>query len=176
MMKNKKLKLIIILVLIIQIILPAGILAYHYSVYNYALDNNGIRYGDRTIPLFKRMLGFQNVPKNFIERRAKYPNLKLNDQSFSTYVGDIAIDFGPYVAVVIICFFSVLFTRLLAKRKQGYKFHQLLLVHFVLYICVIGGLKLFPYSDTGGNLKIIVFIAAYFLFYNDSLKQQQLHR
>lgn len=143
---------------------------------NYALDNNGIRYGDRTIPLFKRMLGFQNVPKNFIERRAKYPNLKLNDQSFSTYVGDFAIDFGPYVAVVIICFFSVLFTRLLAKRKHGYKFHQLLLAHFVLYICVIGGLKLFPYSDTGGNLKIIVFITAYFLFYNDSLKQQQLHR
>lgn len=39
MMKNKKLKLIIILVLIIQIILPAGILGYHYSVYNYALEH-----------------------------------------------------------------------------------------------------------------------------------------
>ena len=39
MMKNKKLKLIIILVLVIQIILPAGILGYHYSVYNYALEH-----------------------------------------------------------------------------------------------------------------------------------------
>ena len=39
MMKNKKLKLIIILVLVIQIILPAGMLGYHYSVYNYALNN-----------------------------------------------------------------------------------------------------------------------------------------
>lgn len=139
---------------------------------NYALDDNGIRYGDRTIPLFKRILGFQNVPKNFIERRAKYPQLKLNDESFSTYVGDIAIDFGPYVAVVIICLFSAVSTHLLAKKGKGYKFHQLLLAHFILYICVIGGIKLFPYSDTGGNLKIIVFVVAYFLFYNDSLKQQ----
>ena len=39
MMKNKKLKLIIILALVIQIILPAGMLAYHYSIYNYALNN-----------------------------------------------------------------------------------------------------------------------------------------
>lgn len=39
MMKNKKLKLIIILVLVIQIILPAGMLDYHYSIYNYALNN-----------------------------------------------------------------------------------------------------------------------------------------
>ena len=39
MMKNKKFKLIVIIALIIQIILPAGILAYHYSVYNYALNN-----------------------------------------------------------------------------------------------------------------------------------------
>ena len=39
MMKNKKFKLIIILVLVIQIILPAGMLGYHYSIYNYALNN-----------------------------------------------------------------------------------------------------------------------------------------
>ena len=39
MMKNKKFKLIVILVLVIQIILPAGMLGYHYSIYNYALNN-----------------------------------------------------------------------------------------------------------------------------------------
>lgn len=139
---------------------------------NYALDDNGIRYGDRTIPIFKRALGFDNVPKNFIERRVKYPNLRLNDESFSTYVGDVAIDFGPYAAVVIICFFSFFFLRLTSKGELGYKFHQLLVVHFVLYMCVIGGIKLFPYSDTGGNLKIIVFVVAYLLFKYDSHKQQ----
>ena len=39
MMKNKKFKLIVIIALIIQIILPAGMLGYHYSIYNYALNN-----------------------------------------------------------------------------------------------------------------------------------------
>ena len=39
MMKNKKFKLIIIIILVIQIILPAGMLGYHYSIYNYALNN-----------------------------------------------------------------------------------------------------------------------------------------
>jgi hypothetical protein len=38
-MKNKKLKLIVILALVIQMVLPAGMLAYHYSIYNYALNN-----------------------------------------------------------------------------------------------------------------------------------------
>ena len=27
----------------------------------YALNNNGLRYGDRIVPMFKKMLGFQNV-------------------------------------------------------------------------------------------------------------------
>ena len=131
---------------------------------NYALDDGGIRYGDRTIPFFKKLLGFQNVPNNFVERRAKYPNLKVNDEVFVTYVGDMAIDFGPSLAVVIILFFSVCFTRLTKAKNGCYQFHQLLLVHFVLYLCTIGGLKLFPYSDIGGNLKIIIFILSYSFF------------
>ena len=39
MMKNKKLKLIVILALVIQMILPAAMLGYHYSIYNYALEH-----------------------------------------------------------------------------------------------------------------------------------------
>lgn len=42
----------------------------------YAFDNNGIRYGDRVIPVFKQILTFDNVPRNYLERRAKYPQLK----------------------------------------------------------------------------------------------------
>ena len=38
-MKNKNLKIFIIVVLLVQIILPAGLLGYHYSLYNYALNN-----------------------------------------------------------------------------------------------------------------------------------------
>lgn len=140
---------------------------------NYALDDNGIRYGDRTIPLFKRLVGFQNVPKNFFERREKYPNLKINDNSFITYVGDIAIDYGPIITVILLCFLSYIITKSTRPLRNRFAFHQLLLLHFWLYLCVIGGIKLFPYADTGGNLKIIVFILTYMVFkldYNNRLK------
>lgn len=138
---------------------------------NYGLDDGGIRYGDRTVSLFKQMLGFRNVPANFIERRAKYPYLKVNDEVFVTYVGDIAIDFGPIMAVIIITLFTIWFTNLTRLRQGRYEFHQLLLVHFVLYMCTIGGIKLFPYSDVSGNLKIIAFILTYFVFkYYNSLQ------
>lgn len=138
---------------------------------NYALDDNGIRYGDRTVPIFKKMLGFSNVPNNFIERRAKYPRLKVNDEVFVTYVGDLAIDYGPIVAFIIIVTFSLLFTNKIRAKNGLYSFHQLLLVHFVLYLCVIGGVKLFPYSDIGGNLKIIAFVLTYLFFKISSSKK-----
>lgn len=140
---------------------------------NYGLDDGGIRYGDRTIPLFKRAMGFFDVPSNFLERRAKYPYLKVNDEVFITYVGDIAIDYGPIAAFVIIVLLSVIITNSISVRHGCYHFHQLLLVHFVLYMCTIGGVKLFPYSDVGGNLKIIVFILVYtyLVILNNSKRQ-----
>lgn len=141
---------------------------------NFALDNNGIRYGDRTIPLFKRMVGFRNVPRNYIERRNKYPNLKMNDQSFITYVGDIAIDYGPIATVIILCLLSYIITNKTKLLNGQIEFHQILLIHFWLYLCVLGGFKLFTYADTGGNLKIIVFLITYMLLKNDSAKQIKL--
>ena len=128
---------------------------------NYALDDNGIRYGDRTIPLFKRMIGFSNVPHNFVERRKKYPNLKINDEVFSTFVGDFAIDFGPILAFLIFLFGSIMINYKTRMRLNGViSFRQLLLLHLVLCICINGGV-LFNFADTGGNLKLI----AYFIVY-----------
>lgn len=139
---------------------------------NYALDDGGLRYGDRTIPLFKRMLGFDNVPRNFFERRAKYPNLKVNDETFITYIGDIAIDYGPIVGALIIIMMSLFFLNKTYARGNIVPFHKLLLLHFLLYMCVIGGIKLFPYAD-GGNLKIIICIILYFTFKSDYIKQNK---
>lgn len=137
---------------------------------NYALDDGGIRYGDRTIPLFKRMVGCDNVPKNFFERRDKYPNLKINDNTFSTYVGDFAIDYGPSLGAILIVFLSLYITRKSKIRGDTIGFHHIIAVHFMIYMCVIGGIKLFPYAD-GGNLKIIISIILYVLFSNDYRKQ-----
>lgn len=127
----------------------------------YALDDNGIRYGDRTIPLFKRIIGIENVPHNYVERRSKYPQLKINDETFSTFVGDFTIDYGPIIAFLIFLFFNIIVVSKTRLRQGKIKFRHLLLIHFTLCVCIQGGMSLFSFADVGGNLKII----AYFLVY-----------
>ena len=130
----------------------------------YALDNNGIRYGDRVIPLFKRMAFISNVPHNFWERRAKYPRLKINDEVFVTFAGDFLLDFGPLFGSFIIIFFSLLFLQITRARGNLIGFHKLIILHMIAIICSQGAIKLFPLSDVGGNLQIIVYILSYFAF------------
>lgn len=125
----------------------------------YGLDDNGIRYGDRTISLFKRMMGVPNTPRNFLERRDKYPRLKINDESFSTFVGDFAIDFGPFFALLIIIILSFLLSRIIRIYSKRMKFHNFIFLHFSA-CAIVQGVSLFQYSDTG-NLTIIF----YFLLY-----------
>lgn len=129
----------------------------------YAMDDNGIRYGDRVVPLFKKILQFDNVPNNYFERRAKYPHLYINDEVFVTYVGDFCIDFGPFAAFLIIAFFSLWIRKLTLSSNAEYPFHKLILLQFTLSIFVQGG-ALFPYADTG-NLVIIMTILLYLFFY-----------
>lgn len=143
---------------------------------NYGLDDGGIRYGDRTFPLFKRILGFENVPKNFVERRAKYPHLIINDRNFYTFVGDFTIDFGPIIATLIFLFFSI-FVIIKTKIRNGIiRFHQLILLHFVMIVCMLGGMNLYPFSDVGGNLQLIGYFIAYMFFrldYNFRFQRQK---
>lgn len=141
---------------------------------NYGLDDGGIRYGDRTFPLFKSMMGFENVPHNFMERRHKYSNLKINDEVFYTFVGDFTIDFGPFVAVLLFMIFTVFILNKTKIRNGRILFHQLLLLHFVMCVCILGGMKLYPFSDIAGNLQLIVYLIAFICFRLDYVNS--LHR
>ena len=134
---------------------------------NYGLDNNGIRYGDRTVPLFKRMLGFDGVPSNFHERREKYPNLRINDEVFIGFAGDWVLDFGAFIAPLLFVAFSGLVLLGSRLRDGTIRFHQLVLLHFVMTVGMLGGIKLYPYSDVGGNLQLIVYLGAYVVFFVD---------
>jgi oligosaccharide repeat unit polymerase len=136
---------------------------------NYGLDNGGIRYGDRIFPLFKRMLGFDNVPHNFVERRQKYPYLMINDEVFVGFVGDFVFDFGPVVAPIIFILFALFVLYKTRIRNGRILFHQLILIHFVMCVCMLGGMKLHPFSDTGGNLQLIVYFLAYICFRVDCI-------
>ena len=141
------------------------------SLYNYAgqgtiyfcqygLDDNGIRYGDRTVSLFKRTIGIPNTPRNFIERRSKYPHLKINDEVFSTIVGDFAIDFGPFIAFLIFISISLILTQIVDKSRDRINFHYFILLHLCM-CAIVQGVSLFQYSDAG-NLTIVFYLLLFF--------------
>lgn len=139
---------------------------------NYGLDAGGIRYGDRTFNLAKRLFD-SSTPKNFEERRDKYNYLKMDDNIFYTFVGDFTLDFGPYVAPLIFLLFTGLILRLTKPQKNKIEFHQLLLIYLVACICMQGGMYLFAYSDTSG-LKMVTLLMLYIILKwnsNKSLKE-----
>ena len=119
---------------------------------NYALDAGGTRNGDRTINLAKRLLS-SDTPKNYTERREKYSNLNIDDDFFTTFVGDFAIDFGPLGAFIIFVVFNGWAILQIRPRDGTIKLHQLLLVYFALCVSLQGGMTLFMYSDTA-NLAL----------------------
>lgn len=129
----------------------------------YGLDNGGIRYGDRTANYFKNWLGFEDVPMSQGLRHLKYNNLKINDSSFYTFVGDFTIDYGPIIAFFI---FLVLFNVInkISKPKNGIiKFHQLIPLYVSIQICTHGSFYLFSYADNK-NMSLLVIIILYICF------------
>lgn len=129
---------------------------------NYGLDNNGIRYGDRTFNLIKRLYD-PSTPSNYIERREKYHYLHIDDNIFYTFIGDFTLDFGPWIAALIIILFTIYVNRRSKIYNNKIAFHQLILIFLVACICIQGGMYLFSYSDTAG-LKLIIFILSYYIF------------
>ena len=128
----------------------------------YAFDNNGIRYGDRVAPVFKRLLTIDNVPRNYIERRAKYPHLYINDEVFVTFVGDLCFDFGPIVALFLIVVFSIINRNAIRYKGSVFPFHKLILLHLGMCVCLQGG-SLFPFADLG-NIELILYMLLYLFF------------
>lgn len=138
---------------------------------NHGLDPGGTRNGDRTINLVKRVID-PSTPKNYVERRDKYPHLKIDDYFFVTFVGDFTIDFGPVAAAIIIIVFSYISLRGVRPRDGTITVYQLLLLHFVLCVNIQGGMTLFSYSDTG-NLRMFAYLMLYvYLRYHDRLLEK----
>ena len=141
---------------------------------NHALDDNGLRYGDRTLNLFKRLVD-SKTSMNYVERREIYSKLKINDEVFSTFVGDFTIDFGPFFAVIIFIVFNFFVIYSFQRNKTNnnkIKLHQLLLLYFTVCISAQGGMYLFSYSDTR-NLNIIVLaLLYYYLKYHEALLEK----
>ena len=141
---------------------------------NYGLDAGGIRYGDRTANEFKRILQFDNVPKDLMATRDKYHSMKIDDASFVTFVGDFTLDYGPFFGAAILICFTFLMKRLTwVPKGKPIHFHQLVLVYLVMSISVQGGMYLFYYSYKQ-NYVLIAYLLTYFIFKLSSRPRMQV--
>ena len=125
----------------------------------FAFDLGGVRYGDRTINLFKKMLGFE-APTGIFDTRMKYEDMAANDSVFTTYIGDFVMDFGPWLTPILVIWFSVMVFLLIRPNDESIEFHKLIPLHFVMNVCVKGGMYLFCYPFM---LNLTIF--AYLFFY-----------
>lgn len=125
----------------------------------FAFDLGGVRYGDRTINLFKKMLGF-DAPTGIFDTRMKYEDMAADDSIFTTYIGDFVMDFGPWLTPILVIWFSVMVFLLVRPNDESIEFHKLIPLHFVMNVCVRGGMYLFCYPFM---LNLTIF--AYLFFY-----------
>lgn len=143
---------------------------------NYGLDNGGIRNGDRTMNFFKRFID-KDTPKNFVERRDKDRFLEIDDNFFSTFVGDFTLDFGPIIPIFIFLAFNALIILLIKPKNGKLKVHQLLLIYLTSCICLQGGMTLYSYSDLGALRHITLsFVYAYLRYHEVLLKRFPITR
>lgn len=138
---------------------------------NYGLDAGGIRNGDRTAFLLKRVIA-PDTPKNYIERREKYHNLEIDDYFFYTFVGDFTIDYGPVIAFIIFVVFNVAVLLLIRPRDGTIQLYQLLLLYFSMCICMQGGMTLFSFADYEGLRIVVVVILYTYLRYHQLLLEK----
>lgn len=151
----------------------AGEAPYYFN--NYALDANGTRHGDRTCNIFKQMIGM-SAPKGIFGVRDAYPEMRMDDSIFSTFIGDFVLDFGATTTAIIFILFCILFIRLTPTNGPNQiPFHRLILIYFAMSVCMQGGFYLFNYSFDG-NLQILAIFVFYVFFGLDYLIRHRKER
>lgn len=144
-----------------SVVFYAGQANLNFDVY--AFDNGGIRNGDRTAMLFKGWFD-KSTPSNREDLNTRYSSLKITDALFSTYIGDIMIDYGPIGATIIFLLFTLIMNKITRPKRNRIYLDQLIWLYFVICVCSCGCMHLFVFSLKGGNWRIVGFILLYLLF------------
>lgn len=119
------------------------------------------RHGERTAALVKTIMEPQGGPYDYSHRVSRYSRMSIDESSFSTFIGDLSLDYGMIVTGVI-CILVALSAPFFILRHNARPFKKYMLIYMLLNI-VICGWHLFPFSDVGGNLKILFNIFLYLI-------------
>lgn len=125
------------------------------------INPNGCRWGDRTIPLVKSL--FTDGAYSYSDRMSKYSDMKIGEDVFSTYFGEIILDFGPYLGFVFLLVMVGFLNNLCPKNGSRIHFYELIPIMMLIDVLICGWTQS-PFSDIGGNLHFIFFLLMYFYF------------
>lgn len=105
---------------------------------------------NRFFPLAKIFLGVQ-APNNYDSRMKTYYDLPSKESEFSTWIGDISLDFNRYLLpIVIILLGAVLYLYATISSLNA------LVISYVFWIILTEGMYLFPFADVSGNLRLLI--------------------
>ena len=141
-----------------EIIRYAGEAPLNFNIYCYGTELT--RDGDRTCNMFKRWLGYSNVPEDVNETRIVHSAMEIGDDVFSTHVGDFVLDFGlvtPFVALIVL---TLIFLFATHTNKTKVYSHQVFLLYLIACVTLQGSMYLFYYSFKE-NYTIVSFLIAY---------------
>lgn len=119
----------------------------------FVVTESGTRNGDRTAALVKTIIEPSGGPYNYAHRVSKYSSMSIDESSFSTFLGDLSLDYGVFLTLII-CLL-VAFTTPFYKAKKGRRPFKKYILVYVLLVITCCGWHLFPFSDVGGNLKLL---------------------
>lgn len=125
----------------------------------YCMDANGTREGYRVAPLFLQIMGKESLTPEQV--RFKFQHMKIDSSSFTTYVGDFVLDFGPVATFFIFLSLSVLFSLMLRNRRS-LNYGQVTVVFIIVKFC--SGYYQFGFSNVGGNLGFLMLLTLAVLF------------
>lgn len=125
----------------------------------YCLNANGTREGHIVAPLVLKVIGEKTLTEN--EIRDKYSMMRIDNSRFSTFVGDIVLDCGPYLAAILIILFSVFCSSYL-KNDGHLSFGQVIMVYLVLRF--VSGFYQYQYTFTAGNITFVLMLLFAFCF------------
>ena len=130
----------------------------------YCMDANGTREGYRVAPLLLQIMG-SLTPEQI---RFKFRHMEIDSSSFTTFVGDFVLDFGPIAAFIILLILCMIFSLMLRHRKS-LSYGQVVVVFILVKFC--SGYYQFGFSNVGGNLAFFMLLTLSFIF----LKRNRLN-
>lgn len=124
---------------------------------------NTFTYGDMNFPIVRAIFGLDYSPSLSMRNFNWESKLGVPLGVFYTFIGDIMLDFGVVVSVLLfisISIFSVINTR---RGARPVMLHEMFLI-YLLFLFLSQGIFYFTYKTVTGNLQLIFMSFSYLFF------------